>query len=146
MLMRDAEEDVRAMLDRERLAALADQLITGGDGLPSASQAEVHSIWIDRVLAARPDLVEVVASVAQGTGDPDTVRDRPNDANAQAFSDFSYAVAGAYLMNPRVRERLGLPSGAPLPQAALPDEVDCYFMDALLEPVLRRGSFYRPTP
>ncbi|MSW40886.1 MAG: hypothetical protein F2842_01595, partial [Actinobacteria bacterium] len=37
---------------RTRLAQLADTLIAGGAGLPSASEAEVHSVWIDRVFTA----------------------------------------------------------------------------------------------
>ena len=45
---------------RARLARLADALISGSSGWPSASEADVHGKWIDITLAARPDLVPVV--------------------------------------------------------------------------------------
>jgi hypothetical protein len=42
--------------ERTLLAALADVLIPAGNGMPSASQAGVADLWLDAVLAARPDL------------------------------------------------------------------------------------------
>src|ERR1700676_4229866 len=48
---------------RERLARLANLLIPGGHGLPSASEAEVHQAWVDRTLAVRPDLADAVVRV-----------------------------------------------------------------------------------
>ena len=47
---------------RARLGEFADVLIPGGHGLPSASEAKVHEKWIDRALAARPDLFEIVVT------------------------------------------------------------------------------------
>ena len=41
---------------RAQLAAIADQLIPAGSGMPSASEADVHGRFLDEVLAARPDL------------------------------------------------------------------------------------------
>ena len=52
-----------AVLDadaRARLADLADVLIPAGINLPSASEADVHHEWIDRVLTVRPDLIELL--------------------------------------------------------------------------------------
>ena len=133
------------VVDRERLAVLADQLISGGHGLPSASEADVHGAWIDRVLAVRPDLVEAVTSVTGRAGDPITDLDALQEANPARFDTFAYAVAGAYLMNPRVRGLLGMPGDAPKRNTAFPDESDYYLSDGILDPVLKRGPIYRPT-
>ncbi|WP_203981684.1 hypothetical protein, partial [Planosporangium flavigriseum] len=57
-------------LDRDRLARFADELIAGGHGMPSASEASVHTTWIDRTVAARPDLIPVVLHVVGLDGEP----------------------------------------------------------------------------
>ena len=133
-------------VDRERLAVLADHLISGGDGLPSASGADVQGVWMDRVLAARPDLIEVVIAVIGQAGDPATDLDALRVQDPATFDVFSYAIAGAYLMNPRVRGLLGMPGDAPRRNPAFPDESDYYLSDGILEPVIARGPIYRPTP
>ncbi|WP_203981683.1 hypothetical protein, partial [Planosporangium flavigriseum] len=68
-------------LDRDRLARFADELIAGGHGMPSASAADVHTTWIDRTLAARPDLTEVVLGVVGLDGDPAAVLEGLRAAN-----------------------------------------------------------------
>jgi hypothetical protein len=85
-------------------------------------------------------------SVTGQAGDPETDLEQLKDADAQAYSDFCYAVAGAYLMNPQVRGLLGLPGAAPVPNPASPDKADYSVVVELLQPVLRRGPVYRPTP
>ena len=47
---------------RARFAQFADQLIAGGAGFPTASEADPEGKWLDRTLVARPDLIEVVPS------------------------------------------------------------------------------------
>jgi hypothetical protein len=144
--MSSSDLSLGVIVDRERLAVLADQLISGGDGLPSASGADVHGVWIDRVLAARPDLSEVVTSVTGRAGDPPTDLEALKEQDPARFDTFAYAVAGAYLMNPRVRGLLGLPGDAPRRNPAFPDESDYYLSDGILDPVVQRGPIYRPTP
>ena len=130
---------------RERLAEFADRLIPGGSGLPSASGADVHGKWIDRALAARPDLVEVVHDLISASGEPEAEIDRLENEDPAAFEMFAYVIAGAYLMNPRVRRLLGYPGAKPKPNPAYPDEAEHYLADGILDPVLARGPIYRPT-
>ena len=144
--MSTSDLNTPVVVDRDRLAVLADHLISGGDGLPSASGADVHGVWIDRVLAARPDLVEVVTTVTGRAGEPATDLDALRGQDSATFDVFSYAIAGAYLMNPRVRGLLGMAGDAPRRNPALPDESDYYLSDGILDPVLARGPIYRPTP
>ncbi len=131
---------------RTRLAALADVLITGGQGLPSASKADVHRKWIDRTFAARPDLHEPVIKALVGDDDPAVTINRLREHDWPVFDAFSFAVAGAYFMNPSVCKKLGMPGNAPKPKAALVDEADYYLEGDLLAEVIRRGPTYRPTP
>ena len=131
---------------RERLAELADALIAGGAGLPSASEAEVHSVWIDRVFAVRPDMEATVRAVLALPGDASSLLADLRVSDEQRFSAFAFAVAGAWLINPRVRRELGYPGPVPMRQPALPDEADAYLEDGILDVVVARGPIYRPTP
>ena len=131
---------------RTRFSGFADHLIAGGAGLPSATQAEVHGAWIDRAFGARPDLVSVVLDVIDREGTPAAVLDGLYATDRAAFDAFAFAVSGAYLMNPRVRQGLGLPGSAPEKNPAFPDEADAYLEDGILDPVIQRGPIYRPTP
>jgi hypothetical protein len=127
----------------------ADVLIPGGAGLPSASQADVHGKWIDRVLNARPDLApDLLALLEQGSGeDPRKELQRCREEMPEVFETFTLAVSGAYFMNPRVRKALGYPGTAPKRKPAYPDEADFYLDGgALVEPVVARGPIYRSTP
>lgn len=131
---------------RSRLAELADALIAGGAGLPSASEAEVHSVWIDRVFAARRDMEAAVRRVLELPGDAGPVVAGLRSSDPELFSLFAFAVAGAWLINPRVRRELGYPGPVPMRQPALPDEADAYLEDGILDVVIARGPIYRPTP
>jgi hypothetical protein len=101
------------------LDTLADQLIPGEDGMPSASEAGATGEWLERVLEARPDLREPVERL-----EPDAV---------------ATAVVAAYYFNPEVRERIGYRGQLAIPLGP-PDHED------LLESVVARGPVYRPTP
>jgi hypothetical protein len=141
--------DERAVLnqeERQRLATLADTLIAGGEGLPAASKADVQGKWIDRTLAARPDLTAVVQAVLALTGEPQAVLERLRAEDPLTFDTFSFTVCGAYLINPRVRKLLGYPGQAPKASPAYPDESDHYLQGGLIDPVIERGPIYRPTP
>lgn len=131
---------------RARLAQLADQLIPGGHGLPSASEIGVQGKWIDRALAARPDLAAPVAAALARSEDADVALERFREEDPGTFESFGYAVAGAYLMHPRVRKRLGYPSNVPKPKAAYLDEADMYLADGILNAVIERGPIFRPAP
>jgi hypothetical protein len=131
---------------RGRLAEFANLLIAGGAGLPSASEADVQGKWIDRTLVARPDLVEVVHAVIGGAGEPAAELKRIRSEDPLLFDRFAHAIAGAYLMVPKVRKGLGLPGNAPKRKPAYPDEADHYLSDGILDVVIERGPIYRPTP
>jgi hypothetical protein len=129
---------------RQRLAEFADHVIPGGAGMPPASGANVHGKWIDRALAARPDLTGVVHGVITRPGEPPAELERLRQEDPDTFETFAYAIAGAYLMSPRVRKALGYPGATPKPNPAYPDEAEYYLADGLLDPVLERGPIYRP--
>jgi choline dehydrogenase-like flavoprotein len=107
-----------------RLAALADALIPGEGGMPSASEADPSGKWLERALAARPDLAapfeRALAAVDVGA----LAADDP-----EALSALAHIVSGAYYMNVKVRKRIGYPGQKSNPP--FPDEVD-YYLEGLL--------------
>jgi hypothetical protein len=131
---------------RQRLAAFADALIPGGAGLPSASAADVHQSWIDRTFDCRPDLTAMVMKVIGGTADPADELKRLRQAEPDLFENFAFAIAGAYFMNPEVRQLVGYPGPAPLRKRPKPGEAEDYLRGGLLDPVIKRGPIYRIVP
>lgn len=107
-----------------RLAALADVLIPAGDGMPSASEADPTGKWLERALAARPDLGGAVER-ALAAGDPLALR----EGDPEAFAALGEIVSGAYYMNLKVRKRIGYPGQKSNPP--FPDEAD-YYLEGLL--------------
>ncbi|MEV1289085.1 hypothetical protein [Micromonospora sp. NPDC049679] len=128
---------------RARLAALADVLIPGGSGLPSASEADVAGQWINRALAANGDLAGAVTQVLATPGAPDEVLSDLRLSHPDVFERFAFAVAGAYFMNPAVRDALGYPGIAPRRLPAADGEAEYFLEDDVLAPVVDRGSIYR---
>lgn len=129
---------------RDLFAALADVLIPAGNGMPSASQADVAGHWLDEVLSARPDLADGLADVlgkARGRKPAEVIAELQANDEA-AFGVLAEIVPGAYFMNPDVRQAIGYAGQGALPIDPRPD----YMEDGLLESVIRRGCIYRPTP
>lgn len=130
--------------ERKLLGQLADVLIPAGSGLPSASAAGVVHAWLDQVLSARPDLLEGLKSLLTHTRDRDAaiaVADlRASDP--AAFGILAEITAGAYFMNPEVRQAIGYAGQTQHPIDPHPDYLD----DGLLDSVKSRGPIYRPTP
>jgi hypothetical protein len=96
-----------------RLAALADALIPAKGELPSASEADPSGKWLDRALAARPDLAPAFER-ALGADDVETLA----EADPEAFEALAVLISGAYYMNLKVRKRIGYPgqkSSRPIP-------------------------------
>ena len=93
------EEPVRLPTARERnrLRALADELIPAGAGMPVAALVGVADAQLDRVLRARPDL---------GPGLRAALND-PDPLPAHALAAVRYVVAAAYYLAPEVRAALG---------------------------------------
>jgi hypothetical protein len=128
-------------IDRETLAGLADALIPEADGMPSASQAGAAGSLLDEVLAVRADLEEPLAELtaAARDADPGAEVERLKNDDPALFEALTTAVAGGYFLSADVRERLGYPG-----QQAKPLEDD--FDQELLQPVIDRGTIFRPTP
>lgn len=131
---------------RTTMAALADVLIPSAEGMPAASEVNVQGKWLDRVLAARPDIVPALLQVlAEAEGkDPAAEVRRLQEADAGGFAVLALAATGGYYMNPKVRKLIGYPGQKPNPP--YPDESDFYLRDGLLDPVIKRGPIFRPTP
>ena len=116
------------------LDALADQLIPGEDGMPSASEAGATGRWLDAVLEARPDL----RAPLEGIAPYETIETLP-ERDPAGWTALTSAVVAAYYFNPEVCERIGYQGQRALPLGP-PDHED------LLASVVERGPVYRPTP
>ena len=144
--MAEAANSVTDSQWRQRLAAFADTLVPGGEGLPSASAAGVHEAGIDRTLACRPDLRDLITSVIGVDAEPREALERLRAEQPGVFDSFAVTIAGIYFMNPDVRRLVGYPGDAPQRKRARPGEAEEYLKDGILDPVIERGPIYRPTP
>jgi hypothetical protein len=128
--------------ERDVLARLADVLIPAGDGHPSASAADVAGAGLDQMLATCPEVatgLRDVLSKSEGRTAVEVVAFlRASDA--AAFGVLAEFAAGAYFMNPLVREAIGYGGQTARAIDPAPDYLD------LLESVVRRGQVYRATP
>ena len=129
--------------DRQVYARLADQLIPEDPDLPSASQAEVPTVWIGEALRVRPDLLPGlrVAIDLGAQEDPATALNRLHAEQPDAFDALGTATAGAYFLNPEVRRLIGYPGQVSVP---VQDDVDTY--SDMLRNVVERGQVYRDVP
>jgi len=140
---------VSAELDdaaRDAFGALADVLLPATDDLPAPTSVDVHGRWLDRVLAARPDLAEPLAAIlaaAQGA-DATAAARRLHATDPEAFAILSLAVTGAYYLSPTVRRRIGYPGQKADP--APDDEPEYWLRDGILDPVAARGPRWRRPP
>lgn len=127
---------------RETLAALADEMLPGGAGQPSAREVDVAGELLDEVIAARPDLAEPLRELLASV---DGVE--PGEALARLRADrgacdlLGTVVAGAYMMAPAVGAALSYPGQQPKP--VNPFDINDVVDDGLLDPVIERGPIYR---
>ena len=131
---------------RARLRAFADALIPAAHGMPAASEVGVADGQLDRVLEARPDLLEPLRRAVAQADAEDAERSLAaiHEADAVAHDALLLAVVGGYYMHPRVRELLGYDGQVPV--EVRPEIIPNYVEDGLLEPVLERGPIYRAVP
>ena len=130
--------------ERAVLAALADILIPGSEGFPSASEAGVAGEGLDQVISFRPDIATGLCDLlekAKGHPPADVVADLQK-IDPAGFGLLTEIAAGAYFLNPQVRAKLGYTGQGPKPIDPHPDYLD----DGLLQAVLNRGPIYRCTP
>jgi hypothetical protein len=139
---------IKAISDEnlEGFARLADLIIPHTNEMPSATEADVATIWIHRALGIRPDLR------------PDMMRGLQKARNANslgalklaladdraAFVALTMMVANAYYLNPEIRRRIGYDGHNAHPFDA--DETPEYTSNGMLERVFARGPIFRPTP
>ena len=116
--------------EREAFARIADALIPSDELMPSASDVGVHRELLDRVLRARPDLLEPLRRAIGGAAD---ARDGEDKATRRAVA---LIVAGGYYMSPRVRDLLHYPQDVsqPVPNFGFPDYLEAGLLDHMLEP------------
>jgi hypothetical protein len=136
----------RPISDSERtaLVALADALIAPSEGFPAPSEAPDYPQWLDRALAARRDVFDDVVDGAvevHATGDENGALRELADADPARFGQLSTVLAGAYLMLPAVRLKLGYPGQGPSHPRF--DEAAEEIMDGILDPVIERGPVFR---
>ena len=131
---------------RAVLADLADILIPAGDGLPSASQAAAANHGLDDVLVALPEVEAPLIALLDGLrgADPGVAMATLQTADPSGFDLLCTVVAGAYFLNPEVRQAIGYPGQQAVP--IVPEDPPDYEQDGLLASVIGRGPIYRPTP
>jgi hypothetical protein len=129
---------------RARLRAFADALIPAAHGMPAASEVGVADGQLERVLEARPDLLEPLRRALPDADPEDTERSLTTiqTADPRAHDALVLVVVGGYYIHPRVRELLGYDGQVPV--ELQPEVVPSY--EGLIEPVLERGPIYRPVP
>ena len=131
---------------RETLYALGDVLIPAVGEMPSASTADPQGKWLDKALAARPDLLPTLAELldrAHGREPSEEAR-RLHAEEPDAFGALSQIVSGAYYMNLKVRKRIRYPGQGKRPPFS--DEAEYDLRDGLLDPVTERGPIYELPP
>lgn len=129
---------------RQTYGRIADVLICEADGMPSATQVEVHTRWIDEALRLRPDLrdgLDTAIELARTAPDVRQALSRLALERPDVFTALGTLTAGAYYMDDRVRALMGYPGQE---QRRLVDDTEEYL--DLLERVVDRGPVYRPTP
>ena len=128
---------------RVALADLADALMPGGEGMPSASSVGTHQDLLDRVLAVRPQAAPSFVALAErlatdpGTGTPTERAQRLRQEHPADFSLLAGFLVGAYQLAEPVRAAIGYPGQGPS-DVTFEDETG-YIAEGLLDPVLSRG-------
>lgn len=128
---------------RATLAALADALMPGGEGMPSASSVGTHEALLDRVLAVRPQAAPAFIALADrlaadpGPGTPTERAQRLRQDHPADFGLLTGFLVGAYQLAEPVRAAIGYPGQGPS-DVTFDDETG-YIAEGLLDPVLERG-------
>ncbi|MBO6637844.1 MAG: hypothetical protein JJ920_07220 [Roseitalea sp.] len=136
-----------SMLDTaqcERLVRFARLMVPGGQGMPSAEAIGLCGDPVDEVLAIDPTRMEGLGRILALPGEIGTMADIEALAqrDASGFADLGVVLANAYFMHADVRAAIGYPGQEARDSSAGLTNAD----HALLEPVITRGSIFRPTP
>lgn len=125
---------------RATFAALAEILIPGDGAMPSAREADLAGAALDKTLRASPGLAGPLANLLDElAGEPAEVAvPRLERGHPAALDLLLLAAAGAYLLDPRVRDLLGYhgQEAETLPRGGFGGE-------ELLEALIERGPRWR---
>lgn len=142
--MDEVPESTLADQERERFYELAEVLIPPGGSGPSADEAGVPTQFIDELLILRPDLVAPLSEILRlgASEDPRQFCAFLENEQPKQFERLTFAVAGAYFLNPRVRDWLKYEgqTGEFQDGTLLPE----YAPGGMLDAVRKRGPIYRP--
>jgi len=137
----------RPLTDTEirTLRAIADVLIPASADNPAATSEPGFDGWLRRAADARADAFDVITAFLgqlDGAG-PEAVDQALRALHAdqpKRFQALSAVVAGAWLLIPEVRARIGYP-GQRRDPARLEEAAD-QISDGILDPVIDRGPIY----
>lgn len=141
----------RALTDVELATAyaVADALIPATASAPSAAAEPEFGVTLTTALDARADAFDAITAwLADVNGVEsselfDRLRDL-HDSEPDLFQALSAVLAGAWLLTPTVRARIGYDGQRRRP-ASLTEAVD-QLEDGILDDVMARGACYVPTP
>jgi hypothetical protein len=130
---------------RAVLATVAESMIPGGHGMPSASEVDLAGRLLDQVLTARPDLEAPLARVLARLRGLDADAARAHlEADRAALDVFALVAIGGYMLHPAVGAALSYPGQQPKP--VNPFDINDVVDEGLLDPVIERGPIYREVP
>lgn len=141
------EKDIDlSAIDRDSLRELVDVVIPTNEKFPSASEAAVHTKWIDRGLKVRPDLLGPLLNVLRHCENDLTsdVVARLIELETESIEPVIELIVTCYYMSPKVRKKLDYKGQVPVP--ILVDETEYYLRDNILDPVSTRPAMWRSTP
>lgn len=129
------------------LRAIADVLIPAAGGNPHATAEPDFDRWLLRAIDARADAFgDITAILARLDGaEPEAIDKELRTLHVKQPSQFqalSAVIAGAWLMVPAVRARIGYP-GQRRDPARLEEAAD-QITDGILDAVIARGPIYTP--
>jgi hypothetical protein len=142
---------IRELTDSELAAAraVADVLVPRHGEDPAATEDPDFGRNLARALSARPDAFDTITALLRDLdiSDRASLRSQLRDLDSEdrdRFQALSTVVAGAWLISPSTRDRIGYPGQLPstYPLDAGTEELS----EELLEPVFERGPVGRPTP
>jgi hypothetical protein len=132
--------------ERTTFAGLADVLVPSAGRMPSASEIGVHERWIDKAIAARPDLADPLAALlaVAADRDPEVEVKRLRAEEEERFGLLLLVVTAAYYLSPKVKRLIGYPGQRPV--EVFGDQAEHDLRDGILDSVIARGPIWRPTP
>lgn len=131
---------------REAFRRIADHLIPAAEGMPAASEVDVHGAGLETMLTLRPELAPDLARALDAVaalGGPEAVAALAA-ADPEGLAVVGLVAASAYYMAPSVHAALDYPGQRSRP--VQPEEEGDYLEGDLLQAVIDRGPIYRPTP